>query len=89
MALSDFGFVFCLLGVRWLLGTEPRALHMLGKRSTTNPYMQRSDGILGPVTKCASSNKGQINSVCSLLQCREKKKKQYPLSIIPDQTKLP
>lgn len=58
MALSDFCFV-----MRWLPGTEPGALQMLGKHSTTKPYMQPSDGIPGQLTKYTTINKGQINCV--------------------------
>lgn len=66
--------LLCLFGVRQLLWTEPGALYMLGKHSTTKPYMQISDDIFGQVTKHATNSKGQVNSVCSLVWCREKEK---------------
>lgn len=81
-------FLFCLFGVRQLLWTEPGALYMLGKHSATKPYMQISDDIFGQMTKRATNSKGQVNSVCSLVWCREKEKNNnYPLGIIPNQTK--
>lgn len=64
--------LLCLFGVRQLLWTEPGALYMLGKHSTTEPYMQILDDIFGQVTKRATNSKGQVNSVCSLVWCREK-----------------
>lgn len=72
-ALSGF-CLLCLFDVRQLLGTEPGALYMLGKHCTTKPYMQTSDDIFGQVKKRATNSKGQVNSVCSLVWCREKEK---------------
>lgn len=62
--------LLCLFGVRQLLW----ALYMLGKHSTTKPYMQISDDIFGQVTKRVTNSKGQVNSVCSLVWWREKEK---------------
>lgn len=45
-----FLFIWCEVVTR----DKTQCLH---KHSTTKPYMQPSDGILGQVTKCATSSK--------------------------------